>query len=73
MRTGSLSSAAENTIMTMQWRSCALTLLILLSVSACGQKGPLFLPGDTRQISTEMPVDEESQENDEEDDGSLDR
>ena len=59
--------------MTTQWRSCAWALILLFIVSACGQKGPLFLPGDTRQISTEAPADEDSQEDDEEDDGRSDR
>ena len=43
-----------------------LTLLILVlgtasAISACGQKGPLYLPGDASQaetrIPTEIPVD----------------
>lgn len=46
----------------------------MLLIVACGQKGPLFLPGDSSQISTTVPVqlpsppeavDEEEDEDDE--------
>ena len=45
----------------------------LLLIAACGQKGPLFLPGDTNQISTSMPDQQqplpvEEEEEDDEDD-----
>jgi len=30
----------------------------LLLTSACGQKGPLFLPGDPSEIRTEVPRQE---------------
>ena len=33
----------------------ALPLLTCLLACACGQKGPLFLPGDRSQVHTELP------------------
>ncbi len=35
-------------------RQCSLALLLLLSLSACGQKGPLYLPDD-EQASAPAP------------------
>lgn len=44
-------------------------LLALLIAAGCGQKGPLYLPGDPSTIKTSVPRQEESkteQEDDEE-------
>jgi len=45
-------------------------LLSLIVLTACGQKGPLFLPGDPSQMRSVPPqqevVEEESEEDDEE-------
>lgn len=46
-------------------------LLALLFAAGCGQKGPLYLPGDPSEIKTELPRQDESrteeqQHNDEE-------
>jgi predicted small lipoprotein YifL len=32
-----------------------LPVLVCLLACACGQKGPLFLPGDRSQVHTELP------------------
>lgn len=46
----------------------------LLLIAACGQTGPLFMPGDTNQISTSMPatqtapVEQVEEDKDDEDD-----
>jgi predicted small lipoprotein YifL len=39
-----------------QSKSLVIFLFSLLLLAACGQKGALFLPGDTNQISTSMPA-----------------
>jgi predicted small lipoprotein YifL len=47
----------------------AFPVLTCLLVCACGQKGPLFLPGDRSQVHTELPrVDREALEDALEDD-----
>ena len=56
-----------------QTKSLVIFLFSLLLIAACGQKGPLFLPGDTNQISTSMPDQQqplpvEEEEEDDEDD-----
>lgn len=57
-----------------QTKSLVIFLFSLLLIAACGQTGPLFLPGDTNQISTSMPeqqqsvpVEEEDKDDDEDD------
>jgi len=57
-----------------QSKSLVIFLFSMLLIAACGQKGPLFLPGDTNQISTSMPaqqtapVEQVEEEKDDEDD-----
>jgi predicted small lipoprotein YifL len=55
-----------------QSKSLVIFLFSLLLIAACGQKGPLFLPGDTNQISTSMPAQQplpvEQAEEDKDDD-----
>ncbi len=56
-----------------QTKSLIIFLFSLLLIGACGQKGPLFLPGDTNQISTsvpqqQQPVPVEEEDEDDEDD-----
>jgi predicted small lipoprotein YifL len=56
-----------------QTKSLVIFLFSLLLIAACGQKGPLFLPGDTNQISTSMPQQQqplpvEEEDEDDEDD-----
>lgn len=50
-----------------QSKSLVIFLFSLLLIAACGQKGPLFLPGDTNQISTSMPEQQQSVPVEEED------
>jgi predicted small lipoprotein YifL len=43
-------------------------LLVLLFTAGCGQKGPLYLPGNPSQIKTDVPRQDEGQtEEDDED------
>jgi predicted small lipoprotein YifL len=45
------------------------TLLFILAVAACGQSGPLYLPGDPSEVhnlSTELPETEAQSENENE-------
>jgi predicted small lipoprotein YifL len=56
-----------------QTKSLVIFLFSLLLIAACGQKGPLFLPGDTNQISTSIPDQQqplpvEEEDEDDEDD-----
>ena len=47
-------------------------ILCLLFVVGCGQKGPLYLPGDPSAVKTDIParpaVEQESNEEEEDDD-----
>lgn len=50
---------------------CAAVLFALVFVAACGQKGPLFLPGNPSEMTTEVPANDPEKvdiEDDEEDD-----
>ena len=57
---------STETVMTSRSRLTALLLIGLLGISACGQKGPLFLPGDSRQVRPQPPAEQNSEEDDEE-------
>jgi predicted small lipoprotein YifL len=64
--------------MIIQLRISAALLVLLMLISACGQKGPLFLPGDPSQIQTDVPAqsgssaeeNEDTSDEDEDDDSS---
>lgn len=43
---------------TIKTSNAVLAVGALLLISACGQKGPLFLPGDPSEIRTEVPRQE---------------
>jgi predicted small lipoprotein YifL len=49
------------------FRSVAAALCLLLVAAACGQKGPLYLPGDPHKEQIELPEQppDESAEDDE--------
>ncbi len=47
--------------------SIVMLLLSLTCLSACGQKGPLFLPGNPSQIQSVPPVEQEQTNPDEDD------
>ena len=50
---------------------CIAVLLAALSLAACGQKGPLYLPGNPSEMKTEVPAKDPEKvdiEDDEEDD-----
>lgn len=44
----------------------------LLFAAGCGQKGPLYLPGDPSEIKTEVPRQDESRAEEKEDDDEED-
>ncbi|ANO50175.1 LPS translocon maturation chaperone LptM [Woeseia oceani] len=48
-------------------RTLASILLATLALSACGQKGPLYLPGDPNQVRSEVPTTNSSTAPDEDD------
>ncbi len=48
-------------------RTLASILLATLALSACGQKGPLYLPGDPNQVRSEVPTTNGSTAPDEDD------
>ncbi len=57
----------------MNSRYSLVLLLVLLFAAGCGQKGPLYLPGNPSQIKTDVPRQDESQtEEDDEDDEDED-
>lgn len=39
-------------------------------IAACGQKGPLFLPGNPSEVQTEVPAEAEEENEDDEDSDS---
>ena len=48
---------------------CLSALFSVIAIAACGQKGPLFLPGNPSEVQTEVPRQEQPEdENDEESD-----
>jgi len=48
-------------------RSLACFLLAALALSGCGQKGPLYLPGDPNEVRSEVPTTNDSTVPDEDD------
>lgn len=42
-------------------------MLPVLTLGGCGQKGPLFLPGNPSEIKTEVPASEQQDEDDDDD------
>lgn len=42
-------------------KTMAALFLCLVMISACGQKGPLFLPGDPAAIKTDVPGQHQSE------------
>ncbi|MDH4048174.1 MAG: lipoprotein [Gammaproteobacteria bacterium] len=49
-------------------RNALLSLFAFLLITACGQKGPLYLPGNPSEIKTEVPAKESQPEVDRTDD-----
>jgi len=43
-------------------------LFSAIYIAGCGQKGPLFLPGNTNEVSTSIPKQQASRDDEEEDD-----
>jgi predicted small lipoprotein YifL len=52
--------------MSISSRSIAIFLTALLAVAGCGQKGPLYLPGNTNTIRTTVPPQQAPAEDEEE-------
>ncbi len=45
-------------------------LLLAFTLGACGQSGPLYIPGDPSSIETTQRTEQADEEKDEEDNGS---
>ena len=54
--------------MLTRFRLLAAALLALVLVAACGQKGPLYLPGNPTQVKTDVPPQNQTEPPQEEDD-----
>lgn len=48
--------------MTIRIKWLAAIILPLMLTAACGQKGPLFLPGNPSEIMTDVPRQAEAEE-----------
>lgn len=48
-------------------------LTTVFAIAACGQSGPLYLPGDPSTIQTQPPQPEEPEQDEEETDNDGDR
>lgn len=46
---------------------CLTALLSVITITACGQKGPLFLPGNPSEIQSQVPRQEQPKNEDDED------
>ena len=46
---------------------CITALFSVLSITACGQKGPLYLPGNPSEVRSEVPRQDPPQEEEDED------
>lgn len=51
---------------------CLTALLSVITTTACGQKGPLFLPGNPSEIQSQVPRQEQPQ-NEEDADGDEEK
>ncbi len=51
---------------------CLTALLSVITITACGQKGPLFLPGNPSEIQSQVPRQEQPQ-NEEDEDGDEEK
>lgn len=58
--------AKASTAMTISNRFAAIFLTALLAVAGCGQKGPLYLPGNTSTIRTTVPPSQPPSEEEDE-------
>lgn len=51
--------------MAIRFKWLAVILLSLMFTAACGQKGPLFLPGNPSEIQSDVPRQEPAEEDEE--------
>ena len=54
--------------MQSQFKTLFFALVSCLFITACGQKGPLFLPGNTNEVSTSIPKQQQSSRVEDDDD-----
>ena len=54
--------------MISRWRLSALLLIVVAGIAACGQKGPLFLPGNPSQMTPPPAAEDEANEEQEDED-----
>ena len=48
-------------------------LFSMLTIAGCGQKGPLFLPGNTNEVSTSIPRQQAEIEDEDDDEKPITR
>jgi len=48
------------------------TLFSAITITACGQKGPLFLPGNPSEVQSEVPPQDQPQ-NEEDEEGNEEK
>jgi predicted small lipoprotein YifL len=53
--------------MSIRIKSLTAIILFLMFAVGCGQKGPLYLPGNASEIRSEVPVQNQADSDDEED------
>ena len=53
-------------------RLITIAFLVGAAAGACGQKGPLYLPGDPSQIRSEVPQQESNDEDEDEESANDD-
>lgn len=54
-------------------RLTAIALISIFIIAACGQKGPLFLPGNPSEIRPEPPEQEQDEEDEDDEDDEDER
>lgn len=47
---------------------CLTALLSVITITACGQKGPLFLPGNPSEVQSQVPRQDQPQDEEDEED-----
>lgn len=52
-------------------RALLILLFSILFIAGCGQKGPLFLPGNTNEVSTTIPRQQADNENEDEEEDEV--
>ncbi len=56
--------------MKKQLIACIVALIGFMALTACGQKGPLYLPGNPSEVQSEVPRQEPPKEEEDEESNS---